>query len=138
MAIKLATYQRDHSKLKDIAKANPGLRWQFKVSGRPGVTPYWQTMHKNKLPAWHADTEYRVKPGQEKGNAKPTLPPAIQEEPMLKAHDKLLAALDVMEKWLGMGLTESGFRAMRGYVRYDVSARKADEIINALQDALND
>ena len=137
MAIKLATYQRDHSKLKDIAKANPGLRWQFRNMRKNG-TAYWQTLPPNKVPAWNPEKIYRVKPGQEKGNAKPTLPPAIQEEPMLKAHDKLLAALDVMEKWLGMGLTESGFRAMRGYVRYDVSARKADEIINALQDALND
>jgi len=106
-ATKRTTTRHDHTALKQIAKANPKLRWQFKGNKISGVT-YWQTLAADRKPQFWPWKEYRVAPGQG-----------------VSAEEKEATAKDIMapDAWLALH---------NGITPYDAPKDTLDKILDEL------
>jgi hypothetical protein len=150
----------DHTKNQAIAKANYGLRWQFLVN-RNG-TEHWQTMPLNRVPMWHRDVQYRIKPGQqykiptealmpgygkalakaakslgetfEKLDAVTTLGAGLDHP---HAHAQLKDIIDAMQAIDTNGEMPTSFKALNILAAEELSLRQADRIVRAIAAVIN-
>jgi hypothetical protein len=150
----------DHTKNKALAKLNPAARWQFLVN-RNG-TEHWQTLPLNRLPMWHKDVQYRIKPGQqykvptealmpgygkalakaakslgetfEKQDTVTTLDTAIDHP---HAHAQLKDIIDAMQAIDTNGEMPTSFKALNILAAEDLSLRQADRIVRTIAAIIN-
>jgi hypothetical protein len=140
----------DHTKNKALAKLNPAARWQFLVN-RNG-TEHWQTLPLNRLPMWHKDVQYRIKPGQQyKDN---TNADVLSIEKFNSAYTKAMKettttgtgidhphASDILEEIFfeceSLDVDPAFFERARTCVRDDLSRREASRLVSSIAAAIN-
>jgi hypothetical protein len=148
MAITLATNsafkrkRQDHTKLKAIAKANPGLRWQFWAERYDGKS-FWQTLPPNKVPQWAPYKLFRVKPGQNVMDPQTRVATKAVDKPEQDAMDPKPETEPIYHKYAHAILSDV-LTAMDAATRpgatvnlSDLTLREADKIVRAIAAAIN-